>query len=95
MDVDFAFVVQRRHEVHVLGGRASAVGLNDLYPAISGVVRVLVTECLTSVSILRHPAQEISMGQLATRRRNGLKETIELYLETDCRQYRSLKWEVS
>jgi len=86
MDVDFAFVVQERHEVHVLGGRASAVGLNDLYPAISGVVQVLVTECLTSVSILRHPAQEISMEQLATRRENGLKETIKLYLETDCRQ---------
>lgn len=63
MDIDFAFVVQRRHEVHLLGGRASAVGLNDLYPAISDVVQILVTECLTSVSILRHPVHEVSKGR--------------------------------
>jgi hypothetical protein len=68
MDIDFAFVVQRRHEVHIPGGRASAVGLNDLCQEISGVIQVLVEECLTSVSILRHPVQEVSKGRLGWRR---------------------------
>jgi len=76
MSVDFAFVVMRRQQIDVHGGGASAVGLNHLCQAISGVDKVVVNECRTSVPILRHPVPEKSKGQLASRRTNGREELL-------------------
>ena len=35
LSVDLAFAVERRHKAHIPGGRAFAVGLNDLCRAVS------------------------------------------------------------